>query len=141
MGGLVAHDSQIGFGSRFTTTLTGGGRSVVGNVTIAFTASAIVGGVAAVSLAMMGQPAYALGAFAVPFLFFLPFHFLTLKHAAEYPDSAVTSEEHYVRALEARMGMGAKNARIVREELPILGASSELVENLALLTANERDDV
>lgn len=116
----------IGVGSRFITTLTGGGRSVVGNVTIGFVAAVIIGGAAAIPLEIMGQPAYALGAFALPLLFYFPFQYWTLKHAANNPDSSVTSEEHYARVIEAKM-MAAKNPQIITgDRTPVIGVSQAI---------------
>jgi hypothetical protein len=133
----MTQPGQIGFASRITTTLTGGGRSVIGNVTISFCA-AVSGAVlfGGAFLLAGASPWLALVAFCVTALFFILFLLLTLNHAASYPDSAVTSEEYYARVVETRMG--AKDPRIIRNELPVVGGSSEVIQ--AIVVSQKADD-
>jgi hypothetical protein len=114
--------------------LTGGGKSVVGNVTVSFcatiAAAVVLGGL---FLWAGASPATALLAVGLVALVFLIFLLVTLRHVAAHPDAAVTSEESYARVIESRMG--AKDPQLIRPGSAVLGGPADVI---AAIPASDR---
>lgn len=129
----------LGIQARTTTTLTGGGRSVFGNAIVGFCASALTSALISTPLALAGFPYVAIAGAFVPFVAYAVVLFRLLAHAEKNPDATVTSEEVYAKLQEARI-MGAKNALIVKDTPPVLGAPISLVQQLGAMKAEVEDE-
>jgi hypothetical protein len=128
---------KIGFSSSVKTSLYGGGRSVVGNTTIAFCGAVLMAAMVGGAFLYAGHPDSALLGIGMLLLAYFIFFFGTWHNVGKNPDPAVTSEEQYVRVTEVRH-MAARDRSIVDASPPVLGSAASMIGTVLLPT--ERDD-
>jgi hypothetical protein len=115
--------------AKITAYVTGGGASVVGNTTAGFLFACVAAVAGCAIFALTGHPDYAVGALVVPFIFLVIYLAMMYRHVAEYPDSSVTSEEHYAHIIGLRMS--AKDRAIIVDAPPVLGGSQAVIDATA----------